>query len=105
MKVMRSLVGDATGGGGDAGEQCSIIVSHLLDPRRIDRAGRVYSKAGGLFTPEGEFAAGCDVGMAGKDLLDEGRAGTRHAEDQDRHIPIGSKAGIARKQVSGELRN
>ncbi len=28
-----------------------------------------------------EFAAGADLGMARDDLLDEGRAGPRHADD------------------------
>src|SRR5258706_8475288 len=31
-----------------------------------------------------QLAAGADLGMAGDDLLDEGRAGPRHADDQHR---------------------
>ena len=32
--------------------------------------------------PEWQLAAGSDRRMAGKNLLDQGRAGTRHADDQ-----------------------
>ena len=45
-----------------------------------------------------QFAGGLHLRMAGQDLLDERAAGTRHAEDEDRHRRGIARAGQAIEQ-------
>ena len=49
----------------------------------------------------GQLAGAVNGGMRGENLFDQGRARTRHAEHEDRHIRM-KAAGLARQQAAIE---
>ena len=51
---------------------------------------------------QGDLSGPVDLGVAGEDLLDQGRAGTGHADDEDRPGRIESRAGQPLEEGGGE---
>src|SRR5437773_2463230 len=55
--------------------------------------------------PEGQFAARSDRRMTRNNLLDQGRAGTRHTEDQQRGLVVQLEGLTGGKESRGETLN
>src|SRR5271165_7418958 len=74
-EVERHLVGDPRRLRPDLAQHAKILGRRLAEERRFGprRAGPV--PRGAALVPEIPLAAGADLGMAGDDLFDEGRAG------------------------------
>ena len=93
------LVGDTDGFGTDALEHPQKVGRgpakelHLV-PRRTR-----LMPSGAARGPEIELAARTDVGVSGNDLLDQGRPGSRHADDQHRAGIRHPQTGRARHKV------
>src|SRR5260370_7612264 len=65
---------------------------------QIDAALRACQPAKG-FRGQAQLARAKDLGMASKNLLNQGRARTRQAEDENRPSGVGSKASNAREKL------
>ena len=108
-----------------------VVVGHLVgDPRRLGcqrpkaldigfaaaaillarKKGQAFGKmqgpaglqAGGELAHVGKLAGAMDRGMAGQNLLHQGRARAREAEDEDRQLRRGALAAFLRDELSGD---
>ncbi len=97
-EVERHFVGHSRRLRRDRAQHAEIIRRRLGEERRLGpvRAGAVPRRP--ALVPEMQLAAGPDLGMDGDDLLDEGCAGPRHAEDQYRRRIAAAEFGRPRDQ-------
>ena len=102
--VVGQLVDHAVGAATQFAQPFEVRVGDTADcglrPRRV-----YWAKLGGGFANVLEFARAEDARMAGGDLLDEARAGARHADDEDRQVGRVTPAIDRGEEGRGEIGN
>ncbi len=100
--IERKLVDNAGGGWRKTPQQREILLRQFAARfnRQIGRLQNIRRLSSP--NPERLFAAAADIGVAGKDLLDQGRAGARQADDQQRRLVVQTKTAVGGEKIPGE---